>query len=59
MTVEPPPEHEKSDLDRALEALLVGEVRVKIDPATGQGRVIEEDGEKSSLTDSKDPNTIG
>jgi hypothetical protein len=45
------PAAEKSDLDKALEALLVGEVRVKIDPATGQV-------EKSPLTDHQDPNTI-
>ena len=56
MTIERPPEEEKSDLDKALEALLVGEATVKIDPTTG--RVISPDGQKSSLTDSPDPNTI-
>ena len=50
------PKEEKSDLDRALEALLVGEATVKIDPATGE--VLERNGEKSSLTDSEEPNTI-
>ena len=40
----------KSDIDRALEELLVGEVRVKLDPATGQ-IVATSDGERSSLTD--------
>ena len=44
---------EKSELDKALEALLVDETRVRIDPATGQ--IVE----KSSLTDGQDPNTIG
>ena len=44
---------EKSELDKALEALLVEETKVRIDPATGQ--VVE----KSSLTDDQDPNTIG
>ncbi len=65
MRVEPPtpvpedegegeePRPEKSELDKALEALLVGEKKVRIDPATGQ--VVE----KSSLTDDQDPNTIG
>jgi len=65
MTVEPPPPAhedegekeeptpEKSELDKALEALLVEETTVHIDPATGQ--VVE----KSSLTDDQDPNTIG
>ena len=63
MKVEPPapsqqeedeePAPEKSELDKALEALLVGEARVWIDPATGQ--VVE----KSPLTDHQDPNTIG
>jgi hypothetical protein len=56
MTVERPPKEEKSDLDKALEDLLVGEVRVKIDPTTG--RAISPHGEKSTLTDSPDPNTI-
>ena len=65
MTVEPPPPaaedvgdgeepaSEKSELDKALEALLVEETKIRIDPATGQ--VVE----KSSLTDDQDPNTIG
>jgi hypothetical protein len=52
----------KSDLDRALEDLLVGEVRVKVDRATGQivgGQIVEgQDGEKTSLTDSEDAPTI-
>jgi hypothetical protein len=47
----------KSDLDRALEELLVGEVRVKVDPATGQV-IATSDGEKSSLTDAEDAPTI-
>ena len=42
----------ESELDRALRELLVGEARVRIDPATGQ--VVEPGGEKSSLTDSPD-----
>jgi hypothetical protein len=65
MTVEPPPPapedegereepaSEKSELDKALEALLVEETQVHIDPTTGQ--VVE----KSSLTDDQDPNRIG
>jgi len=66
MRVEPPPPSgredesegeepapEKSELDKALEALLVDEPSVRIDPATGQ--VVE----KSSLTDDQHPNTIG
>ena len=56
MKVEDPENDTRSDLERALEALLVGEVRVKVDPATGQ--VIAPDGEKFSLTGPKDPNTI-
>jgi len=59
MKVEPPPppdtqepSSEKSELDKALEALLVGETRVRIDPATGA--IVG----KSSLTDHQDPNTI-
>ena len=47
----------KSDIDRALEALLVGEVRIKVDPATGQ-IIAASDGEKSSLTDPEDAPTI-
>ena len=61
MRVQPPPPAEepgeptleKSELDRALEALLVGETSVRVDPATGQ--IVE----KSPLTDHQDPNTIG
>jgi hypothetical protein len=51
-----PEEDPRSDLDRALEALLVDEVRVKIDPATGE--IISPDGQESSLTDSPEPPTI-
>lgn len=47
---------EESALDRALRELLVGEAKVRIDPATGQ--VVAPGGEKSSLTDSPDPPTI-
>ena len=47
----------KSDIDRALEALLVGELRVKVDPTTGRIIVTGED-EKSSLTDPEDAPTI-
>jgi hypothetical protein len=47
----------KSDVDRALEKLLVGDVRVKLDPATGQ-IIATSDGEKTSLTDSEDAPTI-
>jgi hypothetical protein len=46
------PTSEKSELDKALEELLVEETRIRIDPATGQ--VVE----KSPLTDDQDPNTI-
>ena len=59
MTSDPRLEDSKplsSDLERALRDLLVGEVRVKIDPTTGQ--VVAPDGEKSSLTGPQDPNTI-
>ena len=57
MTIETPtPGEKKSELDRALEALLVGEVRIKIDPATGL--VVGADGEKPPLTDPPEPNTI-
>jgi hypothetical protein len=40
----------RAELERALKELLVGEHRVKIDPASGQ--VIDGDGGKPSLTDS-------
>ena len=59
MTGEPPPEEEngrESEVDRALRNLLVGEVTVRIDPTTGQ--IISTDGQKSSLTDRQEPNTI-
>ena len=46
---------EESALDRALRELLVGETKVRIDPATGQ---VVAPGEKSSLTDSPEPPTI-
>ena len=46
----PPPAEEedesasrRSDLDKALKALLVDEARVKIDPATGE--ILDSDGE--------------
>lgn len=45
----------ESPLDRALRELLVGETRLRIDPATGQ---VVPDGEKSSLTDPPDAPTI-
>jgi len=45
----------ESELDRALRELLVGEAKVRIDPATGQ---VVPGGEKSSLTDSPDSPTI-
>ena len=47
---------DESALDRALRELLVGEEKVRIDPATG--KVVAPGGEKSSLTDSPDPPTI-
>lgn len=56
MKGEEPVEDSRSDLDRALERLMVGEVRVKVDPATGQ--TISTDGEKSPLTDSPEPPTL-
>ena len=56
MTAQGPAEKERSELDRALEQLLVGETRVKVDPATGQ--IVTSDGENSPLTDSADPNTL-
>jgi hypothetical protein len=46
----------KADLEEALRQLLIGDQRVKVDPATGQ--IVPGDGEKSSLTDPEDPNTI-
>src|SRR5262249_221262 len=56
VTAEQPAEKEPSELDRALEALLTGRVRVKVDPATGQ--IVSVDGEKSSLTDGQERPTI-
>ena len=49
-------DRERSALDRALEDLLVGETRVKVDPATAQ--IIQPDGEKSPLTEAPDTNTL-
>ncbi len=56
MTVEEPKKDWRTDLDRALKELLVGEVHPRVDPTTGE--VITPDGEKSSLTGPEDPNTI-
>jgi hypothetical protein len=42
----------KAEIDQALHDLLVGKVRIKFDPTTGQ--ILE----KSSLTDSPDSPTI-
>jgi hypothetical protein len=42
----------KAEIDQALHDLLVGKVRIKVDPTTGQ--ILE----KSSLTDSPDSPTI-
>ena len=47
----------RSELDRALERLLVGEVSVKVDSATGQV-IPTADAEESALTDPEDPPTI-
>ena len=47
---------EESALDKALPELLVGEEKVRIDPATGQ--LVAPGGEKSSLTDPPEPPTI-
>jgi len=47
---------EESALDKALRELLVGEEKVRIDPATGQ--LVAPGGEKSSLTDPPEPPTI-
>ena len=64
MTAEPPPpaDDEKSEkpesaIDRALKALLVDDVSVVIDPATGD--VASVDGQSASLTEDLDANTIG
>ena len=56
MKPDKPDDDSPSDLDRALKELLVGEVRVKVDPTTGQ--VIPPDSEKSPLTDSPDAHTL-
>jgi hypothetical protein len=53
---EEPAEDGLSELDRALERLLVGDARVKVDPATGQ--ILPPDGENSPLTDSPEPHTL-
>ncbi|HKW59471.1 MAG TPA: hypothetical protein VJR46_06925 [Candidatus Dormibacteraeota bacterium] len=56
MRAEEPAEDSRSDLDRALEQLLVSEVRVRVDPTTGQ--IVSNDGEKSPLTDSPETHTL-
>lgn len=47
----------RSAIDRALRALLVDDVHIEIDPATGD--VAKDGGQTPSLTDDKDVNTIG
>ena len=47
----------RSAIDRALRALLVDDLHIEIDPATGH--VATDDGRTPSLTDDKDVNTIG
>jgi hypothetical protein len=59
MKVKPEPDG-RSELDRALEELLVGEGRVKVDPATGE-TISGDDGddaETSALTEPPGPHTI-
>ena len=61
MKVEPPPPGDQDEgpsaLELALEALLTGKVRVRLDPTSGQ-IVSTSDGERFSLTDAREPPTI-